>query len=61
MTTLQRVDKEDLVEGKSYLFTGKYRDVFGEVSGGFFLATADTFGLPDLNGQFYGPIELEVE
>lgn len=52
MTTLQRVDKEDLEEGKIYIFVKP-----GVLGVAVKIHSVNVISFQD--GQFYGPIELE--
>lgn len=63
MTTLQRVTKEDVEEGKIYAYQDYCFNAFGRISDcegvlhinfGF-----DCLDIDSAEGQFYGPIELK--
>ena len=59
MKTLKRVAKEDLEDGRRYIFKTSQYEKVGRVSGKWFEDV--TFAMSTLKacGQFYGPIELE--
>ena len=60
MTTLPKVNKEDLKADKLYAYMDDYRDLLGYYADpAFLLSGPKTYDVCDLNGQFYGPIELE--
>lgn len=59
MTTLKRVNKEDLEDGKYYIYRDKKGAFYMLYSEGVLYSETKMVRVCQLSGQFYGPIELE--